>query len=66
MFIAMYTQCGRETTPLSARSPLFICYRAPAVSDFHDLANTPPFTLSPTSNSLSTTDIKLTERPTSF
>ena len=45
----------------SPRAPLiFISYRAPTVSDFHDLSNTP------TSNSLSTTDTKLTERPTPF
>ena len=32
----------------SPRAPLlFTFYRAPAVSDFHDLSNTPPFSLSP-------------------
>ena len=51
--------------PKSPRAPLlFTFYRAPAVSDFHDLSNTSPFSPSPTSNSPSTTDIKLTERPT--
>ena len=45
---------------------LFIFYRAPAVSDFHDSSNTTPFSLPPTPNSLSTIDIKLTERSTPF
>ena len=47
------------------RAPLpYSCYQTPAVSDFQDSSNTPPFSLSPTFNSLSTIDIKLTERPT--
>ena len=47
------------------RAPLpYSCYQTPAVSDFQNSSNTPPCSLSPTFNPLSTSDTKLTERPT--